>query len=199
MDGFQSMQTGYRVVARYEGHVQESSDTLELTSDGTETVDLTLRGSLSLAGVVLDPDGNLLPDAQVTITGRSGLSSGHEYERTATTDVGGRFELDGLDLGVYLLVATAPGFNEASAVASAGETDAELKLSLAGSVHVHLQAARGANDAGAVEVRLERDGRFIAYEIADERGDAYFEDIVPGPVTVNVFRAALPSCIPWWA
>ena len=59
-----------------------------------------------LSGVVRDTTASVLPGVTVTVTGAATVSP-----RTVTTDVQGRYEVDALPAGRYLLTATLVGFD----------------------------------------------------------------------------------------
>jgi hypothetical protein len=61
----------------------------------------------SLAGIIKDPTGAVIPGASVT------LSRPGEAQRTTTSDGQGRYELRAVLPGVYRLVAAADGFSVA--------------------------------------------------------------------------------------
>jgi len=68
---------------------------------------LSYGQTTSISGVVTDPSGAVLPNANITVTNtQTGLS------RTDTSDSQGRFTIPQLPPGVYSLKATAPGFAE---------------------------------------------------------------------------------------
>jgi hypothetical protein len=60
----------------------------------------------SLIGTALDPSGAVVPGAVVTSLDSAG------QKQTATTDEKGEYRIDGLDPGVYKVVAVAPGFQD---------------------------------------------------------------------------------------
>ncbi len=59
-----------------------------------------------LSGVVRDATASVLPGVTVTVTGAATVSP-----RTVTTDVQGRYEVDALPAGRYLVTATLVGFD----------------------------------------------------------------------------------------
>ena len=59
-----------------------------------------------LSGVVRDTTASVLPGVTVTVTGAATVSP-----RTVTTDVQGRYEVDALPAGRYLVTATLTGFD----------------------------------------------------------------------------------------
>src|SRR5918993_4492327 len=61
-----------------------------------------------LTGVVTDPKGALVTGATVTAT-----APATNQKFTATTDQQGRYKIEGLPAGVYVVTITAAGFGEA--------------------------------------------------------------------------------------
>lgn len=81
----------------------------------------------SLRGMVLDPSGALIPQAQVTVTNAAGFS------RTLTSDSDGVFQLSHLAPGSYSVSINASGFTSAlDSVQVAGDkvTSEEVKLGI---------------------------------------------------------------------
>jgi iron complex outermembrane recepter protein len=77
---------------------------LVLLSLLTSTCLLYAQNDASITGSVLDPSGNVVSNAVVTITGET---NGH---RKATADAQGHFAVTGLSDGKYTVEATASGF-----------------------------------------------------------------------------------------
>ena len=66
----------------------------------------------AVSGVVRDPSGAAAPGAEVVVHSRDG-----SLRRTATSDSEGRYRIDGLLAGEYLLEAVAPDFAAGSVIA----------------------------------------------------------------------------------
>ena len=82
----------------------------------------------SIAGRVLDPDGQVVPRAIVIVEGPIATP------RTAVTDSRGAFEVAGLPDGAYTIRASSPGLSSAPlpiAVADAGRATIDIPLRLA--------------------------------------------------------------------
>ncbi|MGH9858593.1 MAG: carboxypeptidase-like regulatory domain-containing protein, partial [Candidatus Acidiferrales bacterium] len=62
------------------------------------------QGTGAIAGTVTDPSGAAIPGATVS------LQQGSAPNRTAATDSQGRFQLEGLAAGLYVVRVEAPGF-----------------------------------------------------------------------------------------
>lgn len=90
---------------------------------------LAAQSGASITGIVTDPQGRAVPGATITLFSSTGASGG-----ATTTDGSGRYRLDGLPDGAYLLQAEAPGFASFLADAvhlTSGATamrDIELKI-----------------------------------------------------------------------
>jgi Carboxypeptidase regulatory-like domain/Peptidase family M1 domain len=93
----------------------------------------------TVAGRVVDAKGAAVVEAYVTVADASG-----EQTRTATTDAEGRFKVDGLNPGVYIVTVTAKGF---------GEMRREnVKVEEGKSANVEVKLEVEAIDAGTVNV-----------------------------------------------
>ncbi len=64
---------------------------------------LSQTGTGSLQGTVTDPSASLIPSVAVTVSNQT-------FTRTVRTDAAGRYQLNGLPPGTYLLKANASGF-----------------------------------------------------------------------------------------
>ena len=84
------------VVATLDGH--EPAAATVVVGDEPATVELALRTSGRLSGIVLDPDGRGLPHTTVTLTDATGA-----VVATTTTDGSGEYTVDGLLPGEYTL------------------------------------------------------------------------------------------------
>src|SRR5689334_14170975 len=63
----------------------------------------------NLAGTVTDPKGSVIAGATVTVLD----AAGNQVHAPVTTNDQGRFKLEGLPAGTYVLVFKAAGFKEA--------------------------------------------------------------------------------------
>ena len=77
-----------------------------LLSAGACSITASAQPAQQLSGVVRDATASVLPGVTVTVTGATTASP-----RTVTTDVQGRYELDALPAGRYLVTATLVGFD----------------------------------------------------------------------------------------
>jgi Carboxypeptidase regulatory-like domain/Peptidase family M1 domain len=83
-----------------------------------------------LSGAVTDPKGALIPGATVTVT-----APATDQKFTAKTDQQGRYKIEGLPAGVYLVTVTAKGFSvamrEGVAIVDNQTATLDVKLELA--------------------------------------------------------------------
>src|SRR4051794_12963961 len=88
---------------------------------------LSAAAAASLHGVVLDPAGRPIPNSRVTIFARDG---GRRLSALANTE--GRYSVDALAAGDYLVQAEAAGMNGrvAATVALSDSDDKSLDLTL---------------------------------------------------------------------
>lgn len=163
------------------------------------TMDVRLEPGGVLRGVVVDPDGEpvpaatafAFPEAWREVRWDPLVRSGNEEARRVETDAAGRFEVEGLPLGVPLC-ATARGEPFARALdacgvtlsETAGEANVTLRLRRPASVEVTLRDPEGAPvTRGAVTVGAaltERRG------VLDARGRARIEGLSPGATVLDV-------------
>ncbi|NUM56745.1 MAG: carboxypeptidase regulatory-like domain-containing protein [Candidatus Hydrogenedentes bacterium] len=92
---------------------------LVLTADITE--------SLTIVGYVRDESGRAV--ANVFLSGMAFFEAGKAYQRAATSEFDGRFELTGLPAGTFVVRATAEGYSPAEVALQAGERNAQVTLS----------------------------------------------------------------------
>jgi hypothetical protein len=102
---------GYRVWAMRAGYEVGEADVTIAEGDRSPALDITLHRAASLRGVVMDPDGNLVARAKVSLAvaprrpGRPRRAPGRWSGRLfAATDEAGAFELTGLPAGEALVL-----------------------------------------------------------------------------------------------
>ncbi len=94
----------------------------------------------TIAGLVVDPSGAVVPHAKVTIT-----NTQTSTDRRLETDSNGNFVASGLPLGTYVVSVAAPGF---------GETKSQsILLNVGSNIHVELNMA-----VAAAEERVQVTG-----------------------------------------
>jgi iron complex outermembrane receptor protein len=83
--------------------------------------------ALSLKGIVIDPDDQPLPGAEVILS-----PAGSHQTQTIITGTDGRFEFQDLNPGNYVIYANAPGLQTISKdlTLTAGESDLRLELNI---------------------------------------------------------------------
>ena len=77
------------------------------TSKGKPSVTVAKTGTGTMAGIVVDENGNPISDVSVTVQGTSCDGSG-SYEYTYTTGANGKFG-ENMPMGIYNVFATKPG------------------------------------------------------------------------------------------
>lgn len=110
----------------------------------------------SLAGTVTDPKGALVAGATVNVT-----SPTTSQNFTATTDAQGRYKVEGLPAGVYVVTVSAKGFNEVRregiAVAEGKTATLDVKLEVSTiEAGVTINAAGSKGNADPVYVQLRQ-------------------------------------------
>lgn len=94
----------YLVVAGGEGYLPVTQDVSLGATDPPHLVDFRLMASAQLSGVVVDPLGEPVPFAEVTICGAAGPEDVH-------TEADGHFTVEGLYAGSYEASASGRGFS----------------------------------------------------------------------------------------
>ena len=100
----------------------------------------------SLRGQVADPSGAVIPQASITVTSASGVSS------TGTSDASGQYAISGLAPGQYTVTAKAPGFSTFTSPTvriAAGQTQ-HLDISL--TIQMEQQQVQVTGDTAGVSV-----------------------------------------------
>ncbi|HXJ94099.1 MAG TPA: TonB-dependent receptor [Terriglobia bacterium] len=135
----------------------------------------------SIGGTVVDPQGRPVPEARVT------LLSPLRAVRQRTTSADGRYRFDGLDRGVYMILAQITGF-------SATDTKVQLSAQQDRTVDLHLklsaleqQVVVSASLGGALAPQVGSSVSVLSQSDMEDRGNQTIYDVlraVPG-VSVN--------------
>jgi hypothetical protein len=143
----------------------------------------------SLAGIVKDPSGAVLPNASVTVRNdENGLS------QSTTTDAQGRYQFNNLPAGNSSISVSAPGFNPFNlanfylGVGRTNQIDASLNVgSVADTVEVRAAPVTLETDTSEVSSIEER-------QISDAEGKSagdYFEYNIKQKITIGKNQSAL--------
>jgi len=130
-------------------------------------------GDLALTGVVRDPLGGVVPHASVSL-----LDPNHAIVSSGKSDAQGRFRLDGVAGGSYVLRVAAPGFAESRTAVDlrpGSSKDLEIKLEVQGvqqSVTVTAHAGM-VEDTGAVPQRVN----ILTQEVIQQRAKSVIAQI----------------------
>jgi hypothetical protein len=190
------------VVARAPGRAIVSRE-VELAPEGTTRVELELPGGLALEGRCQGDDGAAVVGAAIVATDPA--SGPLTASATATTDVDGRFRLEGLGATTYRVIGSAPSYLEARAEAAPGANlTLELPRAYALSVNVSVPVdavpedpdhADGHAARGRVLVRLSpQDAGTPEERVVDARGgqaQALFDRVRGGRYTLLVLAPGL--------
>lgn len=136
--------------ARHPGYLDTSLP--GVTAPTEEPVRIEMKVAHTLSGQIVNPEGEPIPEAQVTRVEESAIGRGRSSFQLGTTDAEGRFRVTGLPSGTVDLAVTAEGYAhrrlKAIQIPETGEPE-ELRIVL---------------DRGAVlEVRLmDADGRPVS-------------------------------------
>lgn len=102
--------TDWVVTFQKPGYKSNTKNSVQVTKDGTTSVDMALAPSEQIVGYVKKTDGTLLGGIQVTAQGPTGWYY-------ATTDGQGKFTINGLEAGNYTVstsISSSLGFKNAS-------------------------------------------------------------------------------------
>jgi carboxypeptidase family protein len=183
-------------VSAYKDELIQEVDPLEVFADGEDVV-VRMVPAASIAGTVVDPDGNVVRGAKVTLRDPAtvnstpwGMSFGGD-EETAFTKQDGGFELDGLPAGSYELFATESswsGSEPRGLELKNGDTLTALVIELrrGGTVHGVIYDAKGQPDSGRSIMAFTQGGAPSGRNstTSDERGEFTLERLEPGTYQV---------------
>jgi hypothetical protein len=151
------------------------------------TIRLGARGGAAppehtIAGIVVDADGNPVPGARVVAS----PDRGAETMRTGEAQTGddGRFTIDGVDAGMHGVRAIARGHATAAVLALAGAKDVRIELGVSASIAGRVVDPDGKAVPAATIAVLQPAGlvdRVVAVSsVFDAEGRFTIEDIAPG-------------------
>src|SRR6185369_15116173 len=86
---------------------------------------LSPAAAASLHGLVLDHDGSRIPRARITL-----FAAGAQPRLMTLADAEGRYSIDDLAPGQYLVQADAPGLTRRTAAVTLADSDTALDLTL---------------------------------------------------------------------
>jgi hypothetical protein len=144
-----------------------------------------------ITGRVVNEDGDALPDARVTLTGGSPSLAG--AVETAAPDDEGRFHFEGLEPGLFRLVAASPGRSArtlslalAPGEEAGGDRDIGALVLEPGARWTHrvVDGADGEPVAGAVVTAVTPPGGLLP-ATTDARGEVDLEGPATGSLTVE--------------
>ena len=174
----------YDVLARAKGYALDAVANVVVTAGRVEKVKIVLQPGLSLSGLVSDLDGQPVPGAYV---GGLLIPQFRSYE-TVQSDANGRFTLDGLAAGTYMLVAGKDGKGEGQAQAAAGKADARIQLKGSGRVEGRVLASDGTPAAKFALRPYTSDFFRYVYsrriDVSDPDG-RFAIDLAPGNYTID--------------
>lgn len=168
---------------------------------GTHALDLVLPIAGYIRGRVVDGEGEPVPHVRVVahpeLRGRGGSLAAQRIrgELSATTDAEGRFALEGLRPGGYVLRPLPAGASEQTSIlragtrTSTGRDDVEVRLLAGGTIRGRLVDARGEPVAG---YGLRVDIAAVVPQ-ADAEGRFEVEDVAPGLHTLTLLGEGFAS------
>jgi hypothetical protein len=148
------------------------------------TIRLGPRGDapLAISGVVEERGGGPAEDALVSAVRKDRPFS---PPASARTDVEGRFVLDGLVPGSWVLTATRPGSAPASTQAAAGTSDVRLRLGAGGALAGRVRDRRTGAPVAPFTV-LVQGAETRGISVVDPAGTYALDDLSPGDAAVQV-------------
>ncbi len=154
---------------------------------------IPLARAVSVAGIVVDPDGNLVPEATVTASvGTSGPFGGSDSSHQTASDATGRFSFE-IPEQAFSLVASHGRWAESEPVmveVAPGSSRSEVVLALrvGGTITGEIYDARGQPDAG-IQVGISPTFLWFGLEqasaVSDASGRFILEHVNPGKATVS--------------
>ncbi len=165
---------------------------------GTELalMEFPLEAGRSIRGQVFGPQGQIIADAEVrvglaeeqgSISGIFGMLNGDGP--STTTDQDGRFALDFLPRGNYIVYAQdqqhAPGQSEEVDLTELESAEVTVRLAPAGSLLVRYLDEDGLPGAGMVVIVTHLEKLIPAQQVTDENGEASFGRLAAGNYNVQ--------------
>ncbi|MFS2002526.1 carboxypeptidase regulatory-like domain-containing protein [Duganella sp. CT11-25] len=158
------------------------------------TLDLTLPPYGTVSGVVRNAQDAPVANAQVYL--RAGAA---EYERNAVTDDSGRYTIEMVPVGGFVVSASDNTGSRASVsgqlAAGGASVTADLRLPATGTVSGKVLGATGSTGIANADVQLrfiEADGAFGNFSAgtqSDASGAYQFGNVAPGLVSVQAFNS----------
>jgi outer membrane receptor protein involved in Fe transport len=146
------------------------------------------RGA-TIRGTVYDPDGRAVPDAEVTLLG-SLIAAGE-----MRTDSRGEYKFDGLDGGIYTIVANLPGFtSDPAEIKVEGNADSvndvHLKLSA-----VQQQVVVSASLGGALAPEVGSSVTVVSHQEIEDQGFETVADALRNVPGVEINRTGQQGAV----
>ena len=143
---------------------------------GTSAVLVDGKGTASISGVVIDPNGGVVENARVALEGSDGVAV-----QTVQSGSGGEFTLQNLPAGVFRVTVTATGFAPSSSepiTVTGGQTYIQPSITLYvanANTEVHVLANNPA--LAQLEIKAEEKQRVLGF--APNFYESFIDDAVP--------------------
>ena len=138
---------------------------------------------LAIEGTVQDRAGAPVEDALVSGVRKDRPSA---PPASARSDVEGRFRVDGLAPGTWVLTAARPGSAPASVTADAGASGVRIRLGAGGALAGQVRDRRSGAAVAPFTV-LVQGAEARGLSVVDPTGAYAFDDLAPGAASVQVF------------
>ncbi len=185
----------WRLQASAEGHSSSEEPVRVAIPYSGPPVVITLTRAVSVAGIVVDPDGNLVPEATVTASvGSSGPFDpfGSESSHQTPSDGAGRFSFE-IPEQAFSLVASHAQWADSEPVmveVAPGSSRSEVVLALrvGGTITGEIYDARGQPDVG-IHVGISPTFFWFGLDqegaVSDASGRFVLEHVNPGKATIS--------------
>jgi hypothetical protein len=143
----------------------------------------------TLRGHIADPTGALIPGAKVTITNALGVAV-----TSTTSDATGRYAVNGLVPGSYIVQATVDGFAPFTSPTIQLESGQAKRVDISMAIEVEQQSVEVSDDEDTPTVTVEAGGNASAIVLKDKDLDALSDD--PDELQNELTALAGPSAGP---
>lgn len=177
-----------------EGYVQVEQP-LIVANDGSTVFDVELATSSQVSGVVLDPDGAPVRNAEVSIQDPSDRNYGTSIfalgfsSKADRTGADGRFRISDIKAGSFIVVATHDQWADSEPIdvilsAGSSRNDLTIQLRRAGAIQGVILDDAGRPEPGRSVTAMDLSSMRGVEQTSDANGEFRFEGLTPGTFQV---------------